>query len=418
VAERALEAIGVSKSYRLGERVYPTLRDAIGSLSRRIARRDRASVERVWALDDVTFSVDRGEAVGIIGRNGAGKSTLLKILARITTPSAGVTRTRGRVGALLEVGTGFHPELTGRENIYFNAAVLGISRRAIRGRFDEIVAFSGVERFLDTPLKRYSSGMHLRLAFAVAAHVEPDIVVVDEVLAVGDADFQRKCLGRMQEFNTDGRTVLFVSHDLGAIARLCSRAIWIEGGRIRADGRSADVIAAYLNLRERRPDIQERMFPVRLDRPAQLGHARISVDGRSRRAPRRGDPLTAEFRLAVHEPTPGLDFALVLFNDRGVRVLDEAWSDVRPAAASLGEPGEYRIRITIPPLLAAGRYAVAAWIGRGSEELAYEDGALTFEVLPALHDSNGVTRRDRVVQPDLGWSVERIDGNVSKRVMP
>ena len=200
----------------------------------------------MWALRDVDFEIEEGDVVGIVGRNGAGKTTLLKVLARIVRPTTGVVRMRGRVGALLEVGTGFHPELTGRENVFLNGVVLGMSRREIDRRFDDIVEFAGVERFLDTPLKRYSSGMYLRLAFAVAAHIDPDILVVDEVLAVGDAEFQRRCLGRMSEFGREGRTVVFVSHDTGAVGQLCRRAIWLEHGKVRDDGSVESVLAAYL----------------------------------------------------------------------------------------------------------------------------------------------------------------------------
>src|SRR3712207_219039 len=211
-----------------------------------LARRDRAASRELWSLRDVTFTVPDGEALGIVGRNGAGKSTLLKVLMRITTPTSGRSRTRGRVAALLEVGTGFHPELTGRENVYLNAAVLGMSRAETTRRFDEIVDFAGTERFLDTPVKRYSSGMYLRLAFAVAAHLEPDVLIVDEVLAVGDAEFPQKCLRRMSTAGAEGRTVLFVSHDLGALARLCPRALWLEGGRVRDEGPTNTIVRSYL----------------------------------------------------------------------------------------------------------------------------------------------------------------------------
>src|SRR6266849_2881953 len=202
--------------------------------------------DHIWALDDVSFEVKRGEVVGIIGRNGAGKSTLLKILSRITKPTKGQAEIHGRVGSLLEVGTGFHPELTGRENIYLNGAILGMHKGEIERKFDEIVAFAEVERFIDTPVKHYSSGMQTRLGFAVAAHLEPEILIVDEVLAVGDARFQKKCLNKMQDVGQQGRTVLFVSHNMSAITRLCERAILVEEGRILHDGPSSEVVAAYL----------------------------------------------------------------------------------------------------------------------------------------------------------------------------
>jgi ABC-2 type transport system ATP-binding protein/lipopolysaccharide transport system ATP-binding protein len=254
---------GLSKRYRLGEWTYPTLVEAAVAPLRR-----RPEPELVWALRDVSLEVVEGEAVGVIGRNGAGKTTLLKILARITRPTTGVARMRGRVGALLEVGTGFHPELTGRENVFLNGAILGMTRRDIRSRFDEIVAFAGVERFLDTPLKRYSSGMYLRLAFAVAAHLDPEIVVVDEVLAVGDVEFQQRCLFKMSQLEAEGRTVLFVSHDLGAIGRLCRRAIWIDGGSVEADGPTVDVLDRY--LRSAVPGIARSSFAETPGAPVQL----------------------------------------------------------------------------------------------------------------------------------------------------
>lgn len=246
----AIRAEGLGKKYVIGhqaaERV-PTLRDAISRSARNLVSTSRDllrgkpliagdEVEEFWALKDVDFEIRRGDVVGIIGRNGAGKSTLLKILSRITEPSEGRVEIRGRVASLLEVGTGFHPELTGRENIFLNGAILGMSRAEIRRKFDEIVAFAEIEKFLDTPVKRYSSGMYVRLAFAVAAHLEPEILIVDEVLAVGDAEFQKKCLGKMQDVAGEGRTVLFVSHNLGAINALCSRGILLSSGQVQFDG--------------------------------------------------------------------------------------------------------------------------------------------------------------------------------------
>jgi lipopolysaccharide transport system ATP-binding protein len=247
----AIEAQGVSKRYRLGEMqaAYGTLRESLSHAAKRMTGREHhsAAKEEIWALKDISFQVPEGEVLGVVGRNGAGKSTLLKVLTRITTPTTGRIEIRGRVGSLLEVGTGFHPELTGRENIYLNGAILGMKRKEIDSRFGDMVEFSGVEKFIDTPVKRYSSGMYVRLAFSVAAHLEPEIMLVDEVLSVGDAEFQRRCLGRMEELGTAGRTVLFVSHQLPAIAQLCDRAIQINGGLIVQDGPPAEVIANYLH---------------------------------------------------------------------------------------------------------------------------------------------------------------------------
>jgi lipopolysaccharide transport system ATP-binding protein len=245
----AIQAQGVSKRYRLGEfqAAYGTLRESLVHAGRLLTGKEhKLKTQELWALDDVSFEVEEGEVLGVIGRNGAGKSTLLKVLTRITNPTRGRVEIRGRVGSLLEVGTGFHPELTGRENIYLNGAILGMKRREIQQKLPDMIEFSGVESFLDTPVKRYSSGMYVRLAFSVAAHLEPEILLVDEVLAVGDAEFQRRCLGRMEDFGANGRTVLFVSHNMQAVAQLCDRAILMENGRIARDGPSADVVAHYL----------------------------------------------------------------------------------------------------------------------------------------------------------------------------
>jgi lipopolysaccharide transport system ATP-binding protein len=239
-----IQTEGLSKRYVLGATPHGLLSERLGRALR--GKRERREREEFWALRDVDVSVGEGEAVGIIGRNGAGKSTLLKIISRITLPTEGRAVVRGRVGTLLEVGTGFHPELSGRENIFLNGAVLGMKRREIMRKYAEIVEFAGIERFIETPVKRYSSGMYVRLAFAVAAHLEPEILLVDEVLAVGDAEFQRKCLGKMRDVAGHGRTVVFVSHDLGAIRRLCSRVVLLERGSVVADGPPTDVVSSYL----------------------------------------------------------------------------------------------------------------------------------------------------------------------------
>jgi len=247
VSENTIEVRGLGKRYRIGERErYLALRDVFMRLLKApFLRGEPRAPEHFWALRDVSFDVQQGEVVGLIGRNGAGKTTLLKLLSRITRPTEGYIEIRGRVGSLLEVGTGFHPELTGRENIYLSGAILGMSRREIGNKHDAIVAFAGVERFLDTPLKHYSSGMQMRLAFAVAAHLEPEILLVDEVLAVGDLEFQKRCLGKMDEVTKTGRTILFVSHQMNQIRRLCRRCIWIDDGRIRCAGSMLEVVSAY-----------------------------------------------------------------------------------------------------------------------------------------------------------------------------
>ena len=382
----------VSKRYRLGGRT-----NAREALTAAVARpfRPRADAGEIWSLRDVSFSVGDGEALGVVGRNGAGKSTVLKVLAGITSPTSGLSRTRGRVAPLLEVGTGFHPELTGRENVYLNGAVLGMSRRDITRRFAEIVDFSGVERFLDTPVKRYSSGMYLRLAFAVAAHLEPDVLVVDEILAVGDAEFQRKCLGRMHEAEQEGRTLVFVSHDLDALARLCPRSLWLDAGRVRQAGPTSEVVRAYL---------AEGLAADPGTRALRAGP--VTVHGVAVRAGTEQppgvlmcqDPLAVEVDLEVTEEVPGLDLAVYVLNGRGVRVLDQALSDAGPHRLPVGR---HRARLTVPPLLNVGEFTVGLWVGSAHEDLLDEPAAATFRLFG--HDRG---RPDRVLVADLPFAVE------------
>ena len=314
---------GVGKRYRLGEIGGADFRRAAARVLRRARREERPTL---WALRDIDLQIDQGEVVGIIGRNGAGKSTLLKILARITEPTVGVSRTRGRVGALLEVGTGFHPELTGRENVFLNGAILGMSTAEVRQRFDEIIEFAGVGRFVDTPLKRYSSGMELRLAFAVAAHFEPDVIVVDEVLAVGDAEFQRRCLGRMSELTEEGRTVLFVTHDHGAMARLVSRVVWLEAGEVVADGPAPEVLRDYLGSV---PDVRAGQ-PIAARRAGAVVVRSVDVFSQAEQRridPVRGSPLHLSVAFELTESVTGLDVGFYLKSEDGTWLLNEAWSD-------------------------------------------------------------------------------------------
>src|SRR5271154_2043034 len=248
MSEIVIHVEGLGKRYRVGERErYVALRDVLTRAFTAPFRRGQVGSKRdeLWALRDVSFDVRQGEVIGLIGRNGAGKTTLLKILARITRPTTGFAEVHGRVGSLLEVGTGFHPELTGRENVYLSGAILGMKKDEIVRKFDEIVDFAGIERYIDTPLKHFSTGMQMRLAFAVAAHLEPEILFVDEVLAVGDLEFQKKCLGKMQEVTKTGRTIVFVSHQMNQIRRLCERVLWIDAGQIRESGPTGQVAAKY-----------------------------------------------------------------------------------------------------------------------------------------------------------------------------
>jgi lipopolysaccharide transport system ATP-binding protein len=321
----AIRAERLGKRYRIGQReAYRSLRDTLSRTLSAPWRRLRAGAlpdTTIWALRDVSIEVPQGEVLGIIGHNGAGKSTLLKILSRITEPTEGRAEVRGRVGSLLEVGTGFHPELTGRENIFLNGAILGMRRAEINRRFDEMVAFAEVERFIDTPVKRYSSGMYLRLAFAVAAHLEPEILLVDEVLAVGDAAFQKKCLGRMGEVAREGRTVLFVSHNLPSIENLCQRVIVIDGGRVAMQGDPATCIAAYLGARtapqaavdlRRVPRLDPRLRPVLSSLDLRAG------DGTPVAAVGCGETL--EFHLTYEAPTEiaNPSFGIIISNGMGM----------------------------------------------------------------------------------------------------
>lgn len=248
--EPAIVVENLSKCYQIGKAKSADLRSAIDNVFRTLVKGNRQETVDFWALKDINFEIEQGEAVAIIGRNGAGKSTLLKILSRITYPSSGRATINGHVASLLEVGTGFHAELTGRENIYMNGSILGMKRAYIKKKFDEIVDFSGIEKFIDTPVKRYSSGMYVRLAFAVAAHLEPEILIVDEVLAVGDTEFQKKCIGKMEDVGRDGRTILFVSHNMEAVIRLCTKGILLRSGQIHKIGTSRDVVNEYFRLNE------------------------------------------------------------------------------------------------------------------------------------------------------------------------
>ena len=329
MSESIILVEGVGKKYRLrhqSKERYATLRDALAQKAKAIfnfthssqkVRKAAPCDEDFWALKDLNFEIKHGEVVGIIGHNGAGKSTLLKILSRITEPTAGRITLRGRVASLLEVGTGFHPELTGRENIFLNGAILGMTKAEIKGKFDEIVAFAEVERFLDTPVKRYSSGMYVRLAFAVAAHLEPEILIIDEVLAVGDAEFQKKCLGKMERVSKEGRTVLFVTHDMQSISTLTSRAILLDSGRVSLQGKTTDVISHYLS-RNRESDACYTASP----NPEEPNIVRVEVvtsePGQVHVA---GKPLKVSFEISTPKSIYGACLAFRVIDHRMRRIM-------------------------------------------------------------------------------------------------
>jgi lipopolysaccharide transport system ATP-binding protein len=369
MSDVAIRAERLSKEYRLGPRPGDlTLREAAMSW---LTRFRRPAAPTIWALRDIGFDIPWGQTVGLIGSNGAGKSTLLKILSRITAPTAGEAWIRGRVGSLLELGTGFHPELTGRENVFLNGAFLQMSRAEIARKFDEIVAFAEVDRFLDTPVKHYSSGMYLRLAFAVAAHLEPEILIVDEVLAVGDAAFQKKCLGKMGTVAREGRTVVFVSHNMTAIQGLCERALWLREGRLEADGSAASVVAAY--LRSTAPATTERVWH---DRRTAPGNEEFRLL-RARARPAGGMPadtidVRSEFVLEFDfwnlRPDSRVSLSLRLFNQQGTLVFHTGATGSPPPRPI----GLYRDGCRVPgDLLNDGVYSVELRVSRDWERLVH-----------------------------------------------
>jgi lipopolysaccharide transport system ATP-binding protein len=363
----AIRAEDLSKRYAIAAARlrHDTLRDHIAEGVKSFFHRPypaHSEVDTLWALRDVSFQVDTGEVVGLIGRNGAGKSTLLKVLSRITDPTLGRAQIFGRVGSLLEVGTGFDRELTGAENIYLSGAILGMRKAEIKRRFDEIVAFADVERFVETPVKRYSSGMYLRLAFAVAAHLDPEILLLDEVLAVGDAAFQKRCLGKMEEVAGRGRTVLFVSHNMAAITRFCSRCIWIDAGRVRADGNTEAIVAGYLTSGVE--DSGEVCFP---EDPQQapgseyvrLAAARIRDSaGRVTATLDARQPFTIEMEYTVLRKAVDLRIGMRILTPDGSALLSSKDLDLGDETV-VRDPGRYVSRCTIPgDFLNYGQYFV------------------------------------------------------------
>lgn len=414
--ETMIRTEGLGKQYRIGAlRGRPrSFREAIVRTATAPWRR-REAPELVWALRDLSLEVAHGEVLGIIGRNGSGKSTLLKLLSRITTPTTGYAELRGRVGSLLEVGTGFHPELTGRDNVYLNGSILGLDRASIARRFDEIVAFAEVERFIDTPVKRYSSGMYLRLAFAVAAHLEPEILLVDEVLAVGDAAFQRKCLGRMGHAALEGRTVLFVSHNMTAVQGLCARAIWLDKGGLREVGSPGAVVSRY--LQDAAATCPHQSWP-----DAELAPGNDRVRLRAARAhPAVGDP---EGPITTHSPVllefeywnlrdgARLSLTVHLTNEDGVLVLAAgpvAGRDWQPRALPRGL---FRDTCLIPgDLLNDGLHRVEILVVDRDVDLVYRHmDALVFEVrdTPDLRGS-WFGKWKGAVRPILDWTTEAVE---------
>lgn len=414
-----VQVYNVSKQYRLGGRgaAYDTLRESLVQAIRapfdKLRRRNGTSTfETIWALKDVSFEVEPGEVVGIIGRNGAGKSTLLKVLSRITEPTAGRVELYGRVASLLEVGTGFHPELTGRENIYLNGAILGMRKSEIDRKFDQIIEFSELEKFLDTPVKRYSSGMYMRLAFAVASHMDPEILVVDEVLAVGDAQFQKKCLGKMSDVSKQGRTVLFVSHNMTAVQSLCRRALWLDEGKNVAEGTPENVVAQYLKrslstMRERvweDPNNAPGNERVRIRRASVCSLSNLPLDGM-----KRNHPLKMEFEYWNLNPGAYLNISVVVSTEDGYPIFNTG-----PGKEPVwhGKPfpeGLFRSVFYIPGgLLNDGTHRVRLYVVKDQGTVIYhQDDILVFNL---EDDAEGrgswYGKWIGAVRPDFKWETE------------
>jgi lipopolysaccharide transport system ATP-binding protein len=407
MSDIAISANKLAKQYRIGgkKEPYRTLRGAftnaftapMRAVKRRLDRTASNSDTLVWALKDISFDIKHGEVVGVIGRNGAGKSTLLKILSRITEPTQGYADVHGRVGSLLEVGTGFHPELTGRENIYLNGAIIGMKKAEIKRKFDEIVAFSEVEKFIDTPVKHYSSGMYLRLAFSVAAHLEPEILLIDEVLAVGDLAFQRKCLGKIEETASAGRTVIFVSHNLGAVKELCNSGIVLNAGQLEYRGPVVEALAQYSRcLETERDGVQAQ----------RTRWGRVVINGNSNEVSttiRAGDPLLAEVLLDLNASLAGGPLICIIGSSTGDVVVHQR-VEMKDLIDSLLEPGQYRLKVELPPLwLAPGVYTLYfKFLGR---TIAGRDNRLISEsvILDVAGESNGIGRA--LLAPSARWTM-------------
>jgi len=427
MSDCAIQVESLGKEYRLGVVNHHTLARELQSWWAKVRGKEDPNSplqisgqsspltpERFWALRDLSFEVKRGETLGIIGRNGAGKSTLLKILSQVTAPTTGQVRLKGRLASLLEVGTGFHPELTGRENVFLNGAILGMSRSEVGRKLDEIVAFAELAQFLDTPVKRYSSGMYVRLAFAVAAHLEPEILIVDEVLAVGDVQFQRKCLGKMEEVGRQGRTVLFVSHNMTAVQRLCRKAIWLEQGRVVQQGEVAQVLSSYLQNGS-----ESACYKAWDDPAAAPGNERaclrsvklVDDQGMDQVFFHLEQNVVIEVEYTVHRADTVLNLSLSLFNQEEVHVFaspsitDPAWFMKKH------QVGSYRSRCLIPArLLNQGRYHLTLLlVENGRTITAQADRVVTLDMVDSgAGRGNFFGSWGGVVRPNLDWQTERL----------
>jgi lipopolysaccharide transport system ATP-binding protein len=416
MSEISIRVENLSKKYEItiGKYRHDTLRDQISDVIRSAFDsngRNHLRKTTFWALKEISFEVNHGEVLGVIGPNGAGKSTLLKILSRITKPTSGKAEIHGRVGSLLEVGTGFHGELTGRENIYLNGAILGMKKAEIDSKFDEIVDFSGIETFIDTPVKRYSTGMFVRLAFAVAAHLEPEILIVDEVLAVGDADFQKKCLGKLSNVAHEGKTILFVSHNMAAISQLCGRALWLKGGQLKLSGTPSDVVTAYLTSGS--TAIATWSNPA-LKASSELDFRFTSASILSMNNEPAGvvdfdKGFRAEIAYELYRAIKGVNVVYQVLNSRGEVVWSTFDTDRNGYSdQSLREPGRYVSSCRVPGfLLRPGRYTLSIGAATAERRLEVHDNLLSFDVSAVGFHFN--ENRQGAITPLLDWKVTRLN---------
>ncbi len=431
MSETVIKVEGLSKQYRYGVIGHGTLYKDIESWWARLRGKEDPNIritsdvgpgmdgERFWALQDISFEVQRGEVLGIIGRNGAGKSTLLKILSRVTTPTTGVVKIKGRVASLLEVGTGFHQELSGRENVYLNGAILGMTKAEIKSRFDEIVDFSGIERFIDTPVKRYSSGMYVRLAFAVAAHLEPEILFVDEVLAVGDVEFQKKCLGKMEDVAKEGRTILFVSHNMAAIRSLCRRTILLDKGELLMDSSTDQTVAHYLgqNLLEGAVASSEQI-ETRMEGLIRKKHpfirfreiALLDRSGVARRAFNSDEDIVVSVTFECLQPIPQVYIRITVVDENTIPVLESLNLDDQGAAQSSHQlaPGIYNASCVLPKNTFGGRqFFLTVHLVYLKTEHLFVSKILEFDVLFKGYNNEYAPRHyDVFIRPQLSWRIQ------------
>ncbi len=424
----AIKVEGLGKQYLIRHSTrtdpYATLRESLTGSAKGLIQRikgqrqagTRSTRETFWALKDVDFTIEHGSVTGIIGRNGAGKSTLLKLISRITEPTVGRIELEGRVSSLLEVGTGFHPELSGRENIFLNGSILGMSRREVRSKFDEIVAFAQVERFLDTPVKRYSSGMYVRLAFAIAAHLESEILLVDEVLAVGDVEFQKRCIGKMNTIAGSGRTVLFVSHNMATIKRLCQRGLYLRDGTLALDDAIDPCVSTYLedvgsgsgeNNCYQSPDADQALPPG----SARLQSVRLLNDeGEPLGRVSLGTPVVIEFIVAYHDPSDLFWHSVQIRNSEGVQIYNIYDLDNRETA--LPPASVRRMRVRIPEWrFIADRYDLSFWIGdAGKRTVDFRESIVSFESVSEHPNLRRIPRKDlELAWEPFAWECETVE---------